>query len=546
MNSLAARAVDWFDDRTGLVSAVKHFLDEDIPASSGWHQVFGSVALFLFLLQVFTGILLAFNYVPQPGASYFSLQAIINELTGGRIIHGLHHWGASMMVVVVVMHMIQVALWGAYKKPRETTWLVGVVLLLLVLGFGLTGYLLPGDNRAYWSTVVTIQISALVPGAGEFVMRLLGSPDGTVGVSTFSRFYALHVLLLPAVTAFLIILHVYLVIRHGVTPAPQDAGRPSKKFYPEQAFKDTMAVFGAFVILFVMAVAIDAPLERVADPTDTSYIPRPEWYFLFLFQTLKFFEGSLEVIGAVILPTLAIGALFLVPFIDRGRAKKVGQRTLAWGIVTLAAAGWAGLTIAAIVGAPEQPASKSILAAAESWAQLTPVELAGAACYRREKCATCHNLVEGEPKMGPTLAMVGQKRSADWMIDHLRNPSGVIPGSPMPAVQLSPALLNCLSAFLLKVTPENALALDKIPEFAMQGAMVYQMNMCGNCHIINGLGGKDGPPLNGVGQRRTKEWLAGHFRDPQAFSPDSLMPSYNFPPDEMEAIVEYLMSLPPK
>ena len=116
----------------------------------------------------------------------------------------------------------------------------------------------------------------------------------------------------------------------------------------------------------------------------------------------------------------------------------------------------------------------------------------------------------------------------------------------MPAVQVSPALLNCLSAFLLKVTPENALALDNAPEFAMQGTMVYQMNMCGNCHIINGLSGKDGPPLNGVGQRRTKEWLARHFRAPQAFSPNSLIPAYDFPPDETEAVVEYLMSLPPK
>ncbi len=254
----------------------------------------------------------------------------------------------------------------------------------------------------------------------------------------------------------------------------------------------------------------------------------------------------MEVVGAVILPTLAIGALFLVPFIDRGSAKRVGQRALAWGIVTLAAAGWAGLTIGAIVSTPEQGASESSLAAAESWPQLTPVELAGAACYRREKCATCHNLVEGEPKMGPTLATVGQKRSADWMIDHFRNPSAVVPGSPMPAFQLSPALLNCLSAFLLKVTPENALALDKVPEFAMQGAMLYQMNMCGNCHIINGVGGKAGPLLNGVGQRRTNEWLAGHFRNPQMFSPDSLMPPYDFSPDEMEAIVQYLMSLPAK
>jgi len=535
--------VAWFDDRTGLVTAIKHFLDEDIPASSGWHQVFGSIALFLFVVQVFTGILLAFNYVPQPGASYFSLQAIINELTGGRIIRGLHHWGSSMMVVVVVLHMIQVALWGAYKKPRETTWIVGVALLLLVLGFGLTGYLLPGDNRAYWSTVVTIQISALAPGAGEFVMRLLGSPDGIVGVSTSSRFYALHVLLLPAVTVLLIVFHVYLVLRHGVTPAPQDAGRPTKKFYPEQAFKDTMAVFAAFAVLFAMAVAIDVPLESVADPTDTSYIPRPEWYFLFLFQTLKFFEGSMEVVGAVILPTLAIGALFLVPFIDRGRAKRVGQRAFAWGIATLAVAGWAGLTIGAILNTPEQPERESTLSAAQGWPQLTPVELAGAACYRREKCETCHNLVDGEPKMGPTLATVGQKRSADWMIDHFRN-SG--PGSPMPAVQLSPALLNCLSAFLLKVTPENALALNKVPEFALQGAMIYQTNMCGNCHIINRIGGNAGPPLNGVGQRRTKEWLAGHFRNPQAFSPDSLMPPYDFSPDEMEAMVDYLMALPPR
>jgi len=345
MKASFGKMAAWLDDRTGLLTAVNNFLDEEIPASSGWHQVFGSVALFLFLVQVFTGILLAFNYVPQPGSSYFSLQYIINDLTGGRIIRGLHHWAASMMVVVVVLHMIQVALWGAYRRPRETTWMVGVVLLLLVLGFGLTGYLLPGDNRAYWSTVVTLQVSVLAPGAGDFLLRLLGSPGATVGISTFSRFYALHVMVLPALTAVLIVLHVYLVLRHGVTPNPDDVNKPSKKFYPEQAFRDTMAVFAAFVVLFIMAVALDAPLERAADPTDKTYIPRPEWYFLFLFQLLKLFQGSLEVIGAVILPTLAIAALFLVPFLDRGQAKRVGKRTVAWSIVTIAAAGWTTLTI---------------------------------------------------------------------------------------------------------------------------------------------------------------------------------------------------------
>jgi len=136
----------WLDHRTGIETAVKNFLYENIPASSGWHQVLGSVAVFLFMLQAFTGVLLAFNYAPTPGDAYNSLRYIVTELTGGRLIRGLHHWGASMMIVVVVMHMLQVFLYGAYKKPREATWMAGVGLLLLTLAYGLTGYLLPWDT----------------------------------------------------------------------------------------------------------------------------------------------------------------------------------------------------------------------------------------------------------------------------------------------------------------------------------------------------------------------------------------------------------------
>ncbi len=544
MRGLIRRVLDWVDHRTGFETAVKNFLYENIPASSGWHQVFGSVALFLFLVQVFTGILLALNYAPQPGDAYYSLQYIISEVTAGRIIRGLHHWGASMMIVVVVLHMVQVALWGAYKKPREATWMLGGVLLLFVLGFGLTGYLLPWDNRAYWSTVVTIQIAGLAPGAGDYMLRLLGSADGRVGVSTFSRFYTLHVMILPALTALFVAVHVYLVRKHGVTPQPDDVNRPNKKFYPQQALKDVSAIFIAFVILFVMAAALGAPLERLADPTDSTYIPRPEWYFLFLFQTLKFFEGSMEVVGAIVLPTLALIALLLVPFIDRGRAKRIGQRRIAFGVVGLAATGWTLLTVAAIVTTPEQPERADTgLAAVADWKQLTPVELAGMACYRQERCESCHNLSEGEPKMGPTLATVAERKSADWMIAHFRNPSQVVPGSPMPPVQLPDELLNCLAAFLLKVTPANAEALEAVPDLVVGGARIYQENTCGNCHMINGVGVMVGPPLNGVGERRTKEWVTEHFRDPQKFEPDSLMPPYDFPPEQMEAIVTYLFGL---
>lgn len=545
MRGLIRRVLDWVDQRTGFETAVRNFMYEDIPASSGWPQVLGSVALFLFLVQAFTGILLAFNYAPQPGDAYYSLQYIINDLTAGRIIRGLHHWGASMMVVVVVLHMMQVALWGAYKKPREATWLLGVALLLLVMGFGLTGYLLPWDNRAYWATVVTIQIAGLAPVVGEYMMRLLGSADGSVGVSTFSRFYTVHTLVLPALTALLIALHVHLVRKHGITPQPADASQPKKKFYPQQAFKEVTAIFVAFAILLVMAVALHAPLERLADPTDSTYIPRPDWYFLFLFQTLKFFEGTLEVVGAIVLPTLALIALVVVPFLDRGKAKKLGERTVAFGAVGLAAIAWTSLTVSAIVTTPKQPKKVDTgLAPTADWKQLTPVELAGLSCYRQEKCANCHNLSEGEPKIGPTLATVAERKSADWMIAHFKNPSQLVPGSPMPAIQLSDELLNCLSAFLLKVTPANAPTLEAAPDLPVRGALIYQEKMCSNCHLINGIGMTVGPPLNGVSERRTKDWLIGHFRDPEKYSPGTMMPAFDFPSQQMEAIVAYLSELP--
>ena len=286
MRKTLGEFIEAFDRRTGLHSGLQKFLYEEIPASSGWHQVFGSVALFLILIQFFTGAMLAFNYAPTPGDAYSSLRYILTEVTAGRLMRGLHHWGASMLIVIVVLHMVQVFLWGAYKKPREGTWIVGVILLLLTLAYGLTGYLLPWDNRAYWGTVVTTQIGATVPLVGPYVSRLLAS-TGDIGVVTFARFYGLHVLLLPPATVLLIALHVYLVRRHGVAPAPGDEAKPKKSFFPEQVFKDTVAVFIAFAILFVMAMAVRVPLERMADPTDTGYIPRPEWYFLFLFQTLE-------------------------------------------------------------------------------------------------------------------------------------------------------------------------------------------------------------------------------------------------------------------
>jgi ubiquinol-cytochrome c reductase cytochrome b subunit len=528
------RGLDWLEERTGLPSAVAHFMNEEVPASAGWHQVFGSVALFCFLVQVFTGILLAMNYAPTPGEAYNSVRYIATELTGGRMIRGLHHWGASMMIIVVVLHMVQTLLWGAYKRPREATWIVGVFLLLLTFAYGLTGYLLPWDNRAYWGTVVATQIAASAPGAGEYISRLLGG-EGAIGVVTFARFYAIHVLILPPATMLLIAIHVFLVRKHGVAPAPGDEAKPKKKFYPEQVFKDTVAIFIAFAILFALSVAVRVPLERLADPTDTTYIPRPEWYFLFLFQTLKYFQGPLELVGSTVLPGLAVLALMLVPFFDRSRLQRVRQRTLAIGVVALGALGWTGLTVAAIRSTPPSPAiDVTEMQGPEPWQQLTPEALAGIGYYRKEACPSCH---AGDRKLTPGAA----KRTAEWMIQHFKNPG---PNANVAPVELTSAETKSLASFLLKLTPEAAKALDAAPQSAVEGAMLYQSNHCNVCHRVNGVGMKTGPPLNGVAQRRTREWLEEHFVNPQKLSPGTPMPAYKFSSKDMDRMVTYVLSVP--
>jgi ubiquinol-cytochrome c reductase cytochrome b subunit len=559
--------IDWLEHRTGLESAIKNFLYEDIPASAGWHQIIGSVAVFFFIIQVFTGSLLAFNYAPTPGEAYNSVKYIMTELTAGPLIRGLHHWGASMMLIIVVLHMIQVFIYGAYKKPREATWMVGVTLLLITLAFGLTGYLLPWDNRAYWGTVVTTQIASQAPIAGPYLLRLLGS-QGAVGNVTFSRFYALHTVLLPPLTIILIGIHIYLVRKHGVAPAPGDTA-PKRKFFPEQVFKDTVGVAIAFIILFVMAIVAKVPLERLADPTDTAYIPRPEWYFLFLFQTLKFFKGPLETVGSVVLPGVAVLTLFLIPFIDRGPMIRLGKRTFAITFVLLAAIAWTGLTTAAVVTTPknqesaddtETPATETPEAAVPAapapnpqsptpaalapWQRLIPEELAGLGIFKKQACTGCHP-VGGKDGIGPNLTkMPKDHRTVAWMVPHFKNPSQIVPGSIMPPVDRPAADLNALSLFVLTLTPQNEAALLTAPDFATQGAMVYQMNRCNACHQINRTGSTLGPALDGVGLRHDRAWLEKHFADPASVSKGSIMPPYKFMPMDLDSLCKYLLQLP--
>jgi ubiquinol-cytochrome c reductase cytochrome b subunit len=290
---------------------------------------------------------------------------------------------------------------------------------------------------------------------------------------------------------------------------------------------------------------VRVPLEQLADPTDTSYVPRPEWYFLFLFQTLKLFTGPLEMVGSVVLPGMAVLALILAPFLDRGRMVAVTRRTFAIGVVVLAAIGWGGLTATAVATTPRPEALAQIdYSAPTGWMQLSPEEMAGVAYFREERCATCHTVGEGGSKVGPDLTHASIHKDAAWMIQHFKRPSVMRPGSSMPPIQLSDAQLSSLAAFLLKLNPDNAAALGDAPGFAAAGALVYQANHCAACHMVNGIGSQVGPPLNGLAQRRSVNWVEEHFARPQQLSPGSMMPPYRLSPGDVENLTSYLFALP--
>ena len=526
------RVVEWVETRTGLVRSCKGFLLEEIPGSAGWAQVFGSVTLFVFLVQALTGILLALNFAPTPTEAYQSLRYITYQVFAGRLVHGLHHWGATAMVIAAFVHMTQVFLYGAYKKPREATWMIGVALLLLILAFGLTGYLLPWDNRAYWGTVVTTRIMASAPVMGRLLSRISGAGDG-IGAVTYARFYAMHTILLPAATVSLVFAHVYLVRRHGVAPATEVVAT-AQRFYPKQMFRDLVAIFVSFSLLFAAAAFLEVPMERVADPSDTSYTPRPEWYFLFLFEALKLFSGALEWIGTFALPSIAVALLLGVPFLPA--RLRLNKKLPAVASVTLVASLWGTLTLAAIQGSPRRMVS--VPQEALEWAQIAPEETAGMGYFRSLGCGSCHNLITGFPKTGPNLAASELHHPKQWLAQHFRHPAPENTGRPLPLTEL-----NALALFIANLKPGSMGVMQRMSSQFVRGAQVYVIGACNTCHKVNGAGGGIGPPLNGLAERRSKEWTEAHFLSPAKLSPGSVMPPYQFSREDEDAILLYLFSL---
>lgn len=340
--SKLSKLYDWLDERTGVKQLTSEALDEPIRGGSRWAYVFGSVLLFLFAVQVVTGIFLSMYYAPSADHAHASVSYIQKALPGGALLRGLHHYAASAMVIVAVIHLAQTFLYGAYKRKRELLWMAGVAMLLIILAFSFTGYLLTWDQAAYFGTKVGASIAGEVPVVGPAQQRImLGGNDLTT--VTLSRFFATHVFLLPLALVGLVGLHLYLFRRS--TPAGPFHNRDDKKierFYPKQVFKDSVAILACFIALVAMAKYSPAELGPVADPT-SDYLARPPWYFMPLFQLLKYFPGKWAIIPTVVVPAVLFGALFLLPFFDRREERHPLRRPVATALLVLILGGATGL-----------------------------------------------------------------------------------------------------------------------------------------------------------------------------------------------------------
>jgi len=307
--------LDWLDHRTGCRDVLHETLYERIPGGARWRYVWGSTLVFTFTVQVITGIFLWMSYSPSAQSAWESVYYIQHEMTGGWLLRGIHHYTAQAMVVLLGLHLMQVVIDGAYKAPREINFWLGLVLMQLVLGLALTGYLLPWDQKGYWATRVATNIAGIVPVIGPALQRVVvGGPD--YGHHTLTRFFALHAGVLPGLLIAFLVLHVSLFRRHGIT-AKTPYRKPDSTFWPDQVLMDSVACLAVLLTVLAMVFWLGAELGAPADPAKAYAAARPEWYFLFLFQMLKYFPGEAEVFGAVILPGIVMLVLVLMPLLGK-------------------------------------------------------------------------------------------------------------------------------------------------------------------------------------------------------------------------------------
>ena len=431
---------EWLDTRLGLRALKSVLLDREVPDRLTWWHTLGSATLAVFIVQVVTGVVLATFYSASPDHAYNSIEYIQQQVAGGALLRGIHHWAASAMVILILAHMIRVFSMGAYKYPREINWLLGVGLFVLVMGFSFTGYLLPWDQKAYWATAVGTSIAGTTPVVGSALVTILRG-GGELGAATLSRFYAFHVLWLPGALGLIVAVHLALVVKQGIAPRTRalEEGAPPRtddpaypeyyrgayaatkqrgtRFYPDIVGKDIIVATLVVVVIVLLAYFRGAPLEPPANPTDTAYVPTPEWYFLPLYQLLKLVPGSLESVVAVGIPTILLVTLIALPLFDRRSTRNLLHRPLSMAGLAVILGG-AGFLLGSALR-EEGPTA----VAAEVGRPLSSTERAGRALYQSQKCADCHAIAGVGSDKAPDLSDIGLRHSAAWIHSFVEAPT---------------------------------------------------------------------------------------------------------------------------
>ncbi|MBT8495106.1 MAG: cytochrome b N-terminal domain-containing protein [Deltaproteobacteria bacterium] len=558
-----AKVRAWLDDRTGYRKLVAGALDEPVPGGASFAYVFGSVLTFVFVLQAITGVMLAFYYSPSSTDAWASVAYIQDQVSLGWFIRGLHSYGASAMVILACLHMLQTAVYGAYKKPRELNWIIGVVMLGVILAFALTGYLLPWDQKGYWATKVATGIAGTSPLIGEQLQQ--GVQGGNeYGNLTLTRFYAIHVFLLPGVLIALLIAHIGLFRRHGVTPhwrhSAEQLTERTQPFWPDQLFKDMVAIALAFAVLVGLNFySHGAELGAPADPS-SNFDARPEWYLRAVFQALKYFEGPMEAVVALGVPPIVGGILIALPFLDRGESRNPRKRMAYLGLFSLLFVVAGILTVLSFAEDAADPELQERLEAAEARAAEARelavehgVPAAGGTAvfttaphYRAlqiwtKDCASCH---QGSDRTGPEIGPGYNSRP--WLHNYLLDPRGDLffgttSDQMMKPVKFRGADLDAVVEAIYAQTGAG----DVDAKLAARGLDIFEEESCSGCHTIDEVSEDTGPNLF---ERGTVDYLTdliGHAQAERFYGEDSEMPPF-FDPynrEQRRAVAEWLVTL---
>jgi ubiquinol-cytochrome c reductase cytochrome b subunit len=466
-----AKIGEWFDRRLQLAAPVREMAEHPVPRNTAsWWYVFGSAALVVFTLQLVTGILLAFIYVPSAAEAWSSLQSLNHDFTLGWLIRAIHGWGSNFMVALVLIHMVQVFLFGAYKFPRELTWIIGVFLLLMTLGMAFSGQVLRFDQDAYWGLGIGASIVSRVPILGPSIVNLmLGGP--IIAGATLSRFFALHVFVIPGLLIGLVCLHLLMVLKLGINEWPMpgrivkratyinDYHELTKKdgapFVPYAVWKDMF--FAAFIILAVAACAFFfgpfGPSGR-PDPTIIQTVPKPDYFFLWLYALLSLLPPSLETPALLIGPVIVIAVLLLLPFLSGEGEKSWKRRPIAVLTVLLIAITLGTFTHLAgfTPWSPHMNAWSGDPVPDRLIHGTTALERQGALVFQVKQCRNCHSLGERGGQRGPALDGVAVRLTQDQLVRQV-----IQGGGNMPAYgnNLSPAETTALVAFLETLHPRG-------------------------------------------------------------------------------------------